>query len=83
LTRKSTLTLRFRQPQRSFTVSDSIAATGAGSGAAQREVAKLLESGSMTMRPVGNQTHCHANAEAPTRRGQLLGARSLPSGHNA
>jgi len=59
------LGLLFGQPQRSFTVSDIIAATGAGSGAAQREVAKLLESGLVTMRPVGNQKHYQANAEAP------------------
>jgi len=59
------LGLLFGQPQRSFTVSDIIAATGAGSGAAQREVAKLLASGLVTVRPVGNQKHYQANAEAP------------------
>jgi len=59
------LGLLFGQPQRSFTVSDIIAATGTGSGAAQREVAKLLASGLVTMRPVGNQKHYQANAEAP------------------
>lgn len=59
------LGLLFGQPQRSFTVSDIIAATGAGSGAAQREVAKLLASGLVTVRPVGNQRHYQANAEAP------------------
>lgn len=59
------LGLLFGQPQRSFTVSDIIAVTGAGSGAAQREVAKLLASGLVTVRPVGNQKHYQANAEAP------------------
>ncbi len=59
------LGLLFGQPQRSFTVSDIIAATGAGSGAAQREVAKLLASGLVTVRPMGNQRHYQANAEAP------------------
>ena len=59
------LGLLFGQPQRSFTVSDIIAATGAGSGAAQREVAKLLASGLVTMHPMGNQKRYQANAEAP------------------
>lgn len=59
------LGLLFGQPQRSFTVSDIIAATGAGSGAAQRELAKLLASGLLTVRPVGNQKHYQANAGAP------------------
>lgn len=59
------LGLVFGQPQRSFTVSDIIAATGAGSGAAQREIAKLLESGLVTVRSVGNQKHYQANAVAP------------------
>jgi predicted nucleotidyltransferase len=59
------LGLLFGQPERSFTVSEIIAATGAGSGAAQREVAKLLESGLVTLRPIGNQKRYQANAEAP------------------
>jgi predicted nucleotidyltransferase len=59
------LGLLFGQPQRSFTVSEIIAATGAGSGAAQREVAKLLESGLVTLRAIGNQKRYQANAEAP------------------
>lgn len=66
------LGLLFGQPQRSFTVSDIIGATGAGSGAAQREVAKLLASGLVTMRPVGNQKHYQANAEAPIH-AELIG----------
>jgi predicted nucleotidyltransferase len=59
------LGLLFGQPQHSFTVSDIIVATGAGSGAAQREVAKLLAGGLVTVRPVGNQKRYQANAEAP------------------
>jgi len=59
------LGLLFGQPQRSFTVSDIINATGAGSGAAQREIAKLLESGLVTVRAVGNQKHYQANPAAP------------------
>jgi predicted nucleotidyltransferase len=64
-TQQRVLGLLFGQPQRSFTVSELIAATGAGSGAAQREVAKLVESGLVTMQPVGNQKHYQANPYAP------------------
>lgn len=59
------LGLLFGQPQRSFTVSEVIAATGAGSGAAQREIAKLVDSGLVTMQPIGHQKHYQANPYAP------------------
>ena len=64
-TQQRVLGLLFGQPQHSFTVTELIAATGAGSGAAQREVAKLVESGLVTMQPVGNQKHYQANPYAP------------------
>lgn len=64
-TQQRVLGLLFGQPQRSFTVSELIAATGAGSGAVQREVAKLAESGLVTMQPVGNQKHYQANPYTP------------------
>lgn len=59
------LGLLFGQPQRSFTVSEIIVATGAGSGATQREIAKLVESGLATMHPIGNQKHYQANPDSP------------------
>lgn len=55
----------FGQPQRTFTVSELIASAGAGSGAVQRELAKLVASGLLTVKPVGNQKHYQANAAAP------------------
>jgi predicted nucleotidyltransferase len=55
----------YGQPQRSFTVSELIASTGAGSGAVQRELAKLIASGLLTMQPVGNQKRYRANPAAP------------------
>lgn len=64
-TQQRVLGLLFGQPQRSFTVTELIAATGAGSGAAQREVAKLAESGLVTVQPIGNQKHYQANPYAP------------------
>ncbi len=64
-TQQRVLGLLFGQPQHTFTVTELIAATGAGSGAAQREVAKLVDSGLVTMQPVGNQKHYQANPYAP------------------
>ena len=62
----------YGQPQRSFTVSELIASTSAGSGAVQRELAKLTASGLLTMRPIGNQKHYQANPTAPIH-GELVG----------
>lgn len=64
-TQQRVLALLFGQPQRSFTVSELIAATGAGSGAVQREVAKLADSGLLTVQPQGNQKRYRANPAAP------------------
>lgn len=64
-TQQRVLGLLFGQPARSFTVSELIAATGAGSGAAQRELAKLTNSGLLSMRRSGNQKHYQANPAAP------------------
>lgn len=64
-TQQRVLGLLFGQPERSYTVSELIAATGAGSGAVQREVARLIASGLLTMRPLGNQKRYQANAQAP------------------
>lgn len=55
----------FGEPSRSFTVSELIAATGAGTGAVQREVAKLHKAGLVTLQPVGNQKRYQANPAAP------------------
>lgn len=64
-TQQRVLGLIFGQPDRSLTVSELIAATGAGSGAVQRELAKLVESGLVTMQPLGNQKRYQANPAAP------------------
>ena len=44
-TQQRVLGALYGQPQRSFTVSELIASTSAGSGAVQRELAKLVASG--------------------------------------
>lgn len=64
-TQQRVLGALYGQPQRSFTVSELISSTGAGSGAVQRELAKLVASGLLTMQPVGNQKRYQANPAAP------------------
>lgn len=64
-TQQRVLGLLFGQPKRSFTVSDVIASSGGGSGAVQRELRKLLDSGLVTVQPIGNQKHYQANPAAP------------------
>ena len=64
-TQQRVLGLLFGQSTRSFTVSELIAVTAAGSGAVQRELAKLADSGLLTVRRSGNQKHYQANPDAP------------------
>lgn len=64
-TQQRVLGLLFGQPQRHYTVTELIALTGAGSGAVQRELLKLADSGLVTVQPVGNQKHYQANPAAP------------------
>lgn len=55
----------FGQPERSFYAAELIRDAGTGSGAAQRELAKLEESGLVVTRRIGNQKHYQANAASP------------------
>jgi predicted nucleotidyltransferase len=64
-TQQRVLGLLFGQPDRSFYATELIALAGAGSGAVQRELARLVQSGLVTVRPVGNQKHYQANPESP------------------
>jgi len=64
-TQQRVLGLLFGQPQRSFFTSELIALAGGGSGAVQRELHQLEESGLLTLSRVGNQKHYQANAAAP------------------
>ena len=61
----SVLGLLFGQPDRSFYATEMIGLAGVGSGGVQRELARLVQSGLVTVRPVGNQKHYQANPEAP------------------
>jgi len=64
-TRQRLLGLLFGQPSRSFHATELIGLAGSGSGAVQRELANLAQSGLVTVRAVGNQKHYQANAESP------------------
>ena len=64
-TQQRVLGLLFGQPERSFYATELINLAGAGSGAVQRELAGLAQSGLVTVKPVGNQKHYQANPASP------------------
>jgi predicted nucleotidyltransferase len=59
------LGLLFGQPDRSFFTKELIDLAGGGSGAVQRELARLQRSGLIVQSSRGNQKHYQANARAP------------------
>ncbi|MGP1680604.1 MAG: nucleotidyltransferase domain-containing protein [Burkholderiales bacterium] len=64
-TQQRVLGLLFGQPGRSFFATELIGLVGAGSGAVQRELQRLAESGLVVVTRVGNQKHYQANSDAP------------------
>ena len=64
-TQQRVLAWLFGQPERSFYATELIGLAAAGSGAVQRELARLEHSGLVTVRAVGNQKHYQANPAAP------------------
>src|SRR5437867_8211204 len=64
-TQQRVLGLLFGQPDRSFYATELIGLAGVGSGGVQRELARLAQSGLVTVRSVGNQKHFQANPDAP------------------
>jgi predicted nucleotidyltransferase len=64
-TQQRVLGLLFGQPDRSFYASELIRRTGTGSGAAQRELARLESGGLITGHRVGQQKHYQANPTSP------------------
>lgn len=64
-TQQRVLGCLFGRSGRAFTVSELIQTTGAGSGAVQRELARLAGSGLLTVKQVGNQKHYRANPDCP------------------
>jgi len=55
----------FGQPERSFFATELIKLAGGGSGAVQRELALLADSGLVTVTRVGTQKHYQANPKSP------------------
>ena len=64
-TQQRVLRVLFGQPERSFYSAELIRDAGAGSGAAQRELARLEEGGLLVARRIGHQKHYQANAASP------------------
>ena len=55
----------FGQPERSFFATELIKLAGGGSGGVQRELARLADSGLVTVTRVGTQKHYQANPSSP------------------
>ena len=64
-TQQRVLGVLFGQPERSFYATELIGSVGGGSGAVQRELARLTQSGLLTVRRIGNQKHYQANPDSP------------------
>jgi len=64
-TQQRVLGLLFGQPERSFFATELIGLAGSGSGAVQRELHRLAESGLVTVTRLGNQKHYQVNRTAP------------------
>lgn len=64
-TQQRVLGCLFGQPGRQFGVNELIQATGAGSGAVQRELARLAGSGLLLVERQGNQKRYRANPDNP------------------
>ena len=64
-TQQRVLGVLFGQPQRTFYAAELIRVAGTGSGAAQRELARLEKSGLIVARRIGHQKHYQANALSP------------------
>jgi predicted nucleotidyltransferase len=62
--RQRVLGLLFGQPGRSYYANELIALAGGGSGAIQRELARLERAGLVSTRRVGSQKHFQANADS-------------------
>ena len=64
-TQQRVLAFLFGQPERSFFATELIGLVGAGSGAVQRELVRLAQSGLVTVTRKGTQKHYQANPKSP------------------
>lgn len=67
-TQQRVLGILFGEPERSFFASEIFERARAGRGTVQRELGRLLGSGLVTVRPIGNQKHYQANDASPVFR---------------
>ena len=65
ITQQRVLSYLFGQPHKSFYASELIRLSAGGSGAIQRELARLESSGLITATKIGSQKHYQANPDAP------------------
>ena len=63
--RQRVLAYIYGQPERSFYITEIIRLSGGGSGAIQRELARLEQSGLVKVTHIGTQKHYQANPDAP------------------
>ncbi len=59
------LGLIFGQPDRSFYTSEIVRTVNSGTGAVERELRRLQDSGLVTVQWIGNQKHYRANPDSP------------------
>ena len=64
-TQQRVLFLLFGFPERVYFLNELIALAQSGSGAVQRELKRMTESGLVSKTRMGNQTHYQANQETP------------------
>lgn len=64
-TKQRVLGILYGQPTRSFYANELISLAASGSGAVQRELATLTNSGLVTVKSIGNQKHYQANPDSP------------------
>jgi predicted nucleotidyltransferase len=64
-TQQKVLALLFGQPDRSFYTKEIIEQAQGGSGAIQRELARLTDSGLVSAKLIGNQRHYQARRDSP------------------
>jgi predicted nucleotidyltransferase len=64
-TQQRVLGLLFANPTRTYYAKELVRLTGSGTGAVQRELEKLTESGLLTVTRIGNQKHYQANRSSP------------------
>lgn len=64
-TQQRVLGLLFGRPERTFYVNEIVRHAGIGIGTVQRELARLVAAGLLTVTRIGNQKHYQANRDAP------------------